>query len=226
MVECAKAFRSGSAEKERDPRCRRVQRFNGWWQLPSIVNTQPTISYGQVLDQFATDALRPEVKALSGLGLNLVYCYRPPNLLRRGRANIVALALEAHVKAVELRKPWLLVYSGDPAPLKFRFPRSIEVATVVAWPDSRVWARTGILESRTTSEQQAFVCSTGLKLPIADKRVSPVRRLQARELAIAVVAVSCGMPLPTYPGICDGRGRTTHDMARQIGVAGLLRNWR
>jgi hypothetical protein len=99
-----------------------------------------------------------------------------------------------------------MVDPGQTAPMAFRFPREIEVGTIMVWPDARVWAAVGVLESRRTTDQLAFICATGMRLPVADRRVSPDRRNQATAIAIAVVAATCGLPMPCYGLECSRGG--------------------
>ena len=190
------------------------------------MNQASVISYGSILDLAAQNPLLPEVRAARGLGLNLLYCYRPPHTLRKGRLNIVALATHVYAEAVRHRTPRLFIETGDRVPAAFKYAREIEVGTVIAWPSGAVWARTGILESRSTSMQKAFVCSTGLDLPAADRRVTPVRRDQAIAVTIALVATAVGMPFPPYPRL-DSRGRSARDLAHEAGGLDVyLLNWR
>jgi hypothetical protein len=183
---------------------------------------QPRGSFGAVQDRHATDPNRPEVKAACKCGLDLFYFYRPPHHLKKGRVNIVALAEKAHREAKATCKPVLLVYAGDKTPGCFKYPRETEVATVIAWPDARVWARIGILESRRTSEQKAFVCSTGLNLPVFDDRCTPARKLQARGVAIAPLGASEPQRTGPRPGFGFGRRSALGFVVRQrVKISGV-----
>lgn len=190
------------------------------------MNTPVIFSYGFLLDIPAMNGSQPEVGTVGRLGLNLFYFYRPPNSLRRGRVNISLLAKDAYAEAAKRGEPWLVIDPGEQVPLKFRFAREIEVATVVAWPDGDVWARIGLSESRSTAVHKAFVRSSGLDLPVADQRLSSVRQLQATALAIALIAIAFEKPLPPYPPI-DQNGRSVRDMAREAGgFDALLHRWK
>lgn len=199
-------------------------------RVPVLRETTPAppgsvISYGSILDFGAQNPLLPESRAARGLGLNLFYCYRPPHTLRKGRLNIVALATQVYAEAVSRGTPHLFIEAGERVPAAFRYAREIEVGTVIAWPNGDVWARTGILESRGTSMQKAFVCSTGLDLPVADRRVKPVRRGQAIAVTIALVAIAFGKPLPPYPCL-DSQGRSARDLAKEAGGLDVyVLNW-
>lgn len=190
------------------------------------MNTPVIFGYGSLLDIPAMNGSQPEIGSARRQGLNLFYFYRPPNSLRRGRINISMLAKQAYAEAVKRGEPFLVVDPGEQVPLKFRFAREIEVATVVAWPDGDVWARIGLSESRSTAVHKAFVRSSGLELPVADKRLSPLRQRQATALAIALIAIVFAKPLPPYPPI-DQNGRSARDMAHEAGgLDALLHSWK
>ena len=190
------------------------------------MNQPSVISYGSILDLGAQNPHLPEKRTAHAIGLNLFYFYRPPHTLRKGRLNIVALATKVHAEAVSHGTPRLFIESGERVPAVFRYAREIEVGSVIAWPNGDVWARIGILESRSTSMQKAFVCSTGLDLPVADRRVTSVRHDQAIAVTIALVAMAHGKPLPPYPRF-DSQGRSARDLARVSGGLDVyLMNWR
>jgi hypothetical protein len=186
---------------------------------------QFNISFGMLLDHYAADTNRPEVRTARSLGLRLFYFFRPHNKLQRGRIDIIDCAKQADAKAVTTGKPAMLVFAGDKTPAKFVYPREIEVATVIAWPDGSIWARIGVLVSRSTSEQKAFVCSTGLHLPVSGKQFTRLRIEQGRAVAIATVATIYQMPLPDYPLGSDRRKITAHDVAEKAGLAVYLQHW-
>lgn len=75
-----------------------------------------------------------------------------------------------------------------------------------------------------TSEHLAFVSSTDMRLPVADKRVTLLRGDQAVAVAIAVVAATCGLPFPPQPP-SDSRYRSADDLARQAGLEVCIRGW-
>lgn len=178
------------------------------------------------MDAYARDRSRLETKMLGHCDLDLVYYKCPTRHLRAGCLSITRLAVEAHRGAAVSRQPTLLVHAGDRTRMNSKFPRETEVATLVAWPDGRVWCAKGIVGSRRVTEQMAFECSTGLDLPVADQRVSTARRQQAVAVAIAVVAATCGLPLPPDPGIVDGKGRTARVLAREKGLDRFLDSWK
>lgn len=177
------------------------------------------------MDAHATDRSNLAFKLIASRGLNLVYYRRPLRHLRAGSLNIVPVAVDVHKQALAAGPPILFVHAGDQVPLKFRYPREIEVGTLIAWPDGRVWAAKGTIEGRRTTEQLAFLFSTGMNLPVADKRVSHERRQQAIAVAIAVVAVACGLPLPPCPSFRDRQGRTARSLAAESGLARFLHSW-
>lgn len=190
------------------------------------MNMPSTVGYGFMLDVRAMDPLLPEIRAARNCGLNLFYCHRPPHHLRKGLVNVVGLAIKAYAKAVNHGKAWMLIDPGVKLPRAFRYPREIEVATAVAWPDGNVWVRIGILEGSSTSRQKAFARSTGFAFQVEAKNLTPVQKEQGASLAIALVAVAFGKPLPPYPPL-DGKGRSARDLAREAGGFDIfLRHWR
>jgi hypothetical protein len=183
--------------------------------------------YGTILDAQATDSSRPEFAAARRAGLVLRYYLCPHRQLRAATVSVVSLAMRAHRHAVASQQPELLIDGGDKAPMKFRYSRETEVATVVAWPSGDIFAAKGTIDSRRTTDQLAFLCSTHLAgLPVADRRSPPARRRQAVAVAIATISVALGLPLPPYPYHSDRPGHTAHQMAANAGLGYLLRNWR
>jgi hypothetical protein len=134
-------------------------------------------------------------------------------------------AYDLQKQALAENQPVLRVFPNTVPTTKLKFAREIEVGTIISWPDGRIWAATGIINNRRASHQLAFQVSTGLPLPVEDKRVSPARRQHATAVAIAVVASTCGLPLPPYPAFTDSHGRSACDLAQEVGLDRFLKGW-
>jgi len=176
----------------------------------------PTRSYGAVMDAHATSS-DPEFFAASQLGIDLVYFKRPMRRVMR-RVSIAKLAAAAHVRAQKVGRPMLEIDWGDRTPSAFRWEAETEVGVAVSWPDGRAWAAREIVLARRTNSCMAFKHATGLNLPVADGRVSSIREAQAREVAIAVIAGTCGLPFRPDLRLIDREYRTVAHVAAEAGL--------
>jgi hypothetical protein len=176
----------------------------------------PAPTFGGVLDDRARDRSRPEFRLLRTWNLNLVYYFCPLRKLRKGKVNLAREAGLAYLEAQRFSEPVLRVARGDGGTMRFRFPREREVATIICWPDASVWASVGIIASRDITDHCVFVASTNLALPVFDHRVTPTRAMHAYKIAIALAAVTSGLPLPTYPTFLDNHGRSARNFANKL----------